>query len=162
MSETPVTAEHTEHTERKKRTVDIGVATIIAALITAVGAITTVLLATLLPHVTASSPGPVPTVTVTKFASAAVTTTPAPVVTVTVHPATNAFGKGTSGWETVAASVTGIFGLGTLLLGGAILYWRRAAAARYEVGGVSFASALLDSARLPKLSQIDEPDDADS
>jgi hypothetical protein len=91
----------------KKRTVDVGIATILAALIGALGAITTAVLATVLPHVTASSPAPVPTVTVTEYASAV--TTPAPVVTVTAHPATTSFGNGTSKWVWIA-------GGGTLLL----------------------------------------------
>jgi len=109
MSELRTTA------QRNKRTVDVGLATIVAAIITAVGAITTAVLATVLPHVTASSPAPVPTVTVTKYASAAVTTTPAPVVTVTAHPATTSFGHGTSGWVWVAGGLTLLVALVTLV-----------------------------------------------
>jgi hypothetical protein len=102
---------------RTKRTIDVGIATIVAALITALGAITTAVLATVLPHVTASSPAPVPTVTVTKYASASVTSTPTPAVTVTAQPRTTSSGRGIAAWTEVAAVMTAAVGLGTLTLG---------------------------------------------
>jgi hypothetical protein len=119
--------------ERKKRTVDMGVATIVAAIITACGAIITAALATLVPHPSAGSPVPVPTVTVTKYA-AGPSTSPAPVVTITVHtagPAT-AFGHGTIGWTWAAGAITAVLAAITITTGGTVLLRRRWLASELE------------------------------
>jgi hypothetical protein len=142
---------------KQKLTVDIGVATIVAAMITAVGAIFTAILAS---RHSGSTPVALPTVTVTTTLHPGVVITPHPTVTVTkfVHSAVTVHVPGFAGpwWENPVILGTVAAAMATLGLGWA-WYARRslamveaAAAVREKTEMVAKleAAALVDQAEV--------------
>jgi hypothetical protein len=121
-----------EPPRRKKRSIDMGVATILAAGITVFGGITTALILTVLhgPAVAAAQPGPTVTVTAQPHPVATVTVT----VTASAHPKSVATSlRGST--LTKAAGITGAVTTG--LAGASTLYfWWQFRRRRWHLGYV--------------------------